>query len=117
MYLIRFYRNVKIPSLNNSEYIGLTVYIVLITTLLHFTLANVISEKITLVYVTSTSLILFTTTLSMCLQFLPKIKVILESKNGAEKQVVSSSDLMIESNTIRYIHYYSSRKYFRNHSN
>lgn len=66
-------RHVKIPALNDSQYIGVSVYSVVITSAIVVVLANLISERVTLAFLTITALILTSTTATLCLLFLPKI--------------------------------------------
>lgn len=101
MYLELFHRHVKIPALNDSQYIGLSVYSVVITSALVVVLANLLSERATLAFVTSTVLILFSTTSSLCLLFLPKILAILQHKDSTADPVTHSMGLKIECNTRR----------------
>lgn len=67
-------RNVKIAALNDSQYIGVSVYSVVITSAIVVVLANLISERVTLAFLTITALILTSTTATLCLLFLPKMQ-------------------------------------------
>lgn len=67
-------RHVKIPALNDSQYIGVSVYSVVITSAIVVVLANLISERVTLAFLTITALILTSTTATLCLLFLPKMQ-------------------------------------------
>lgn len=69
-------RNVKISALNDSQYIGVSVYSVVITSVIVVVLANfgAISERVTLAFLTITALILTSTTATLCLLFLPKMQ-------------------------------------------
>ncbi|KOB70915.1 Gamma-aminobutyric acid type B receptor subunit 2 [Operophtera brumata] len=73
-------RNVKISALNDSKYIGISVYSVVITSASVVVIGTIISERATLAYITITSLILITTTSTLCLLFLPKIIAIRTNK-------------------------------------
>lgn len=66
-------RHVKISALNDAQYIGVSVYMVVITSAIVVVLANLISERVTLAFITISLLILLSTTASLCLLFLPKI--------------------------------------------
>lgn len=66
-------RNVEISALNDSKYIGISVYSVVITSASVVVIGTIISERATLAYITITSLILIATTSTLCLLFLPKI--------------------------------------------
>lgn len=77
-------RNVKISALNDSKYIGISVYSVVITSASVVVIGTIISERATLAYISITSLILITTTSTLCLLFLPKI-VAIRTKGKREK--------------------------------
>lgn len=66
-------RHVKIPALNDSQYIGVSVYSVVITSAIVVVLANLIAERVTLAFLTIAALILTSTTATLCLLFVPKI--------------------------------------------
>ncbi|KAL1434779.1 hypothetical protein MTO96_001675 [Rhipicephalus appendiculatus] len=71
-------RNVQIPALNDSQYIGMSVYNAVITSALVVALANVIStERYTLTYALVGTLIFVSTTTTLCLLFLPKASLFL----------------------------------------
>ncbi|OXA58880.1 Gamma-aminobutyric acid type B receptor subunit 2 [Folsomia candida] len=95
-------RHVKIHVLNDSKNIAYCVYIVVLTSVLAVSLANLVSERVTLSFVSVTSLILTSTTVTLCLLFLPKIHAI---KTGGHKgdPVVESMGLKIEFNTRRLV--------------
>ena len=67
-------RGVKIPALNDSRYIGLSVYNVVITSVIVVTMANAVWERVTLAFVLIASLIIMSTTTTLCLLFLPKVR-------------------------------------------
>ncbi|XP_064483101.1 gamma-aminobutyric acid type B receptor subunit 2-like [Ornithodoros turicata] len=94
-------RNVQIPALNDSQYIGLSVYNAVITSAIVVALANIISvERYTLTFVLVGSLIFVSTTTTLCLLFLPKIHAILS--NTDVETVVASSEVRVEFNTRRF---------------
>lgn len=66
-------RHVQISALNDSQYIGVSVYSVVITSAIVVVLANLIAERVTLAFITITALILISTTATLCLLFLPKM--------------------------------------------
>lgn len=74
-------RNVKISALNDSKYIGISVYSVVITSISVVVIGTIISERVTIAYITISSLILITTTSTLCLLFLPKILAIRSKGN------------------------------------
>lgn len=55
-------RHVKIPALNDSQYIGFSVYGAVITSFSVVVLANLLSEQVTLAFIIITSIILTSTT-------------------------------------------------------
>lgn len=94
-------RNVQIPALNDSQYIGLSVYNAVITSALVVALANVISaERYTLTYALVGTLIFVSTTTTLCLLFLPKIHAIMN--NAEADAVVASPGVRVEFNTRRF---------------
>ena len=66
-------RHVKIPALNDSQYIGMNVYNVVMMSVLVVTLSNILSSQPTLAYVLVSSLMLISTTTTLCLLFVPKV--------------------------------------------
>ncbi|XP_043240251.1 gamma-aminobutyric acid type B receptor subunit 2-like [Amphibalanus amphitrite] len=70
-------RGVKIPALNDSRYIGLSVYNVVITSVIVVTMANAVWDRVTLAFVLIASLIIMSTTTTLCLLFLPKCRMLL----------------------------------------
>lgn len=68
-------RHVTIPALNDSRYIGLSVYIVLICSILGSLVALIPSEQIQLSYFLISLFILICTTATVCLVFVPKVRV------------------------------------------
>lgn len=96
-------RHVKISALNDSQYIGVSVYSVVITSCIVVVLANLISERVTLAYLTITVLILSSTTATLCLLFLPKINDILTRRGDTTDPVIHSMGLKMECNTRRFV--------------
>ncbi|XP_043068677.1 gamma-aminobutyric acid type B receptor subunit 2 [Drosophila bipectinata] len=95
-------RHVKIPALNDSQYIGLSVYSVVITSAIVVVLANLISERVTLAFITITALILTSTTATLCLTFIPKLHDIW-ARNDIIDPVIHSMGLKMECNTRRFV--------------
>ncbi|XP_076673312.1 gamma-aminobutyric acid type B receptor subunit 3 isoform X2 [Andrena cerasifolii] len=94
-------RHVKIPALNDSQYIGMSVYFVVITSGIVVVLANLMSDRATLAFVTITTLILASTTATLALLFLPQLANILAGERA--DPVVQSLGLKIECNTRRFV--------------
>ncbi|XP_025159952.1 uncharacterized protein LOC105188609 isoform X2 [Harpegnathos saltator] len=94
-------RHVKIPALNDSQYIGMSVYLVVITSSIVVVLANLMPDRATLAFVTITALILSSTTVTLALLFLPQLANILAGERA--DPVVQSLGLKIECNTRRFV--------------
>ncbi|XP_029159331.1 gamma-aminobutyric acid type B receptor subunit 2 isoform X2 [Nylanderia fulva] len=94
-------RHVKIPALNDSQYIGMSVYFVVITSGIVVVLANLMPDRATLAFVTITALILASTTATLALLFLPQLANILAGERA--DPVVQSFGLKIECNTRRFV--------------
>ncbi|XP_020287722.1 gamma-aminobutyric acid type B receptor subunit 1 isoform X2 [Pseudomyrmex gracilis] len=94
-------RHVKIPALNDSQYIGMSVYFVVITSGIVVVLANLMPDRATLAFVTITALILASTTATLALLFLPQLANILAGER--DDPVVQSLGLKIECNTRRFV--------------
>lgn len=94
-------RHVKIPALNDSQYIGMSVYFVVITSGIVVVLANLMPDRATLAFVTITALILASTTATLALLFLPQLANILAGERA--DPVVQSLGLKIECNTRRFV--------------
>ncbi|XP_066965096.1 LOW QUALITY PROTEIN: gamma-aminobutyric acid type B receptor subunit 2 [Macrobrachium rosenbergii] len=104
-------RHVKIPALNDSQYIGMSVYNVVITSAIVIVAANIISERTTLAYVIVTTLIITSTTTTLCLLFIPKILTIWKKAEG--DPIVESMGLKIQSNTRRLMTEDKREKFYR----
>ncbi|XP_068236918.1 uncharacterized protein [Palaemon carinicauda] len=104
-------RHVKIPALNDSQYIGMSVYNVVITSAIVIVAANIISERTTLAYVIVTTLIITPTTTTLCLLFIPKILTIWKKAEG--DPIVESMELKIQSNTRRLMTEDKREKFYR----
>uniref|UniRef100_T1HAH4 G_PROTEIN_RECEP_F3_4 domain-containing protein n=1 Tax=Rhodnius prolixus TaxID=13249 RepID=T1HAH4_RHOPR len=108
-------RHVKIPALNDSQYIGLSVYSVVITSVLVVVLANLIFERVTLAFLTITIPILVSTTGSLCLLCVPKVHDILAHTDNPATidPIIHSMGLKIECNTRRFLTDDRRELYFR----
>lgn len=93
-------RHVKIPALNDSQYIGVSVYLVVITSAIVVVLANLISERVTLAFIIISALILTSTTATLCLLFLPKLHDIWHK---LPDPVIHTMGLKMECNTRRFV--------------
>lgn len=68
-------RKVAIPALNDSPYIGMNVYNVVLTSIIVVFCGSLLSERTTLYYIVVAALILTSTTTALCLLFLPKVRI------------------------------------------
>ncbi|GBM40221.1 Gamma-aminobutyric acid type B receptor subunit 2 [Araneus ventricosus] len=94
-------RHVKVPALNDSQYIGMSVYNVVITSVIVVALANVIpAERYTLTFVLVSTLIFVSTTMTLCILFVPKIHTILLNPDAAA--VVATPGVKVECKTRRF---------------
>jgi gamma-aminobutyric acid type B receptor len=66
-------RHVSIPALNDSRYIGLSVYVVFIFSTLGSLVIFIPSEQIQLSYFLTSFFIVICTTATVCLVFVPKV--------------------------------------------
>lgn len=66
-------RHVKIPVLNDSKYIGMNIYNVVLCSVTAVALSTLISDRPTLSFSLVSALILLSTTVLLCLLFLPKV--------------------------------------------
>ncbi|PIK47639.1 putative gamma-aminobutyric acid type B receptor subunit 2 [Apostichopus japonicus] len=67
-------RNVNIPALNDSRFIGLCIYNVVIFSALGLPLSILLADNSDYTYGIIGGLIIFCTTLTLCLLFLPKFR-------------------------------------------
>lgn len=70
-------RKVKIPALNDSNYIAVCVYNVVIMSVLAVFINNFVTQgdQVTVSYVLLALCILFMTTATLCLLFVPKVRI------------------------------------------
>ncbi|KAF5289126.1 hypothetical protein FQA39_LY15228 [Lamprigera yunnana] len=94
-------RHVKIPSLNDSQYIGICVYSV-VSSAIVVVLSNFLADYTTLSYLATSISILTSTTITLLLLFLPKFRAVL-GRVDSENSIVQSMGLKIESNTRRFM--------------
>ncbi|XP_072048873.1 gamma-aminobutyric acid type B receptor subunit 1-like [Amphiura filiformis] len=81
-------RKVSVPELNDSKYIGLAIYNVAIPTAIVGPLANFLGGMPALSYILNSSCIIFCTTVTSCLIFLPKvIRVLTADPNDTNLQI------------------------------
>nr|XP_022908051.1 gamma-aminobutyric acid type B receptor subunit 2 [Onthophagus taurus]XP_022908052.1 gamma-aminobutyric acid type B receptor subunit 2 [Onthophagus taurus] len=95
-------RNVKIQALNESQYIGICVYSAVSSAIVVF-LSNFLSQDIIISYIATTSSILVSTTITLFLLFLPKLREVFAANTNEEDPVMQSMGLKFECNTRRMI--------------
>ncbi|XP_013382265.1 gamma-aminobutyric acid type B receptor subunit 2 [Lingula anatina] len=103
-------RKVKIEALNDSRYIGLSVYNVVVMSILVVALTAVIPDQPTLAYCIASSIIIVSTTVTLCLLFVPKIHALVKSSGNP---VITTSGLTVEAETRRLTCDDSKEKLFR----
>uniref|UniRef100_A0A1I7VEK2 Gamma-aminobutyric acid type B receptor subunit 2 n=1 Tax=Loa loa TaxID=7209 RepID=A0A1I7VEK2_LOALO len=69
-------RRVNVPALNDSKYIGMSVYSVVVTCLLGLPLVYILKDRINEAHILGSLFIIFCTTLILCLVFVPKFTTI-----------------------------------------
>ncbi|KAJ8027922.1 Gamma-aminobutyric acid type B receptor subunit 2 [Holothuria leucospilota] len=96
-------RKVKIPALNDSNYIAVCVYNVVIMSVLAVFINNFVTQgdQVTVSYVLLALCILFMTTATLCLLFVPKLHAIRLSAGG--DPVTRSVGLEIKGRTRRFV--------------
>jgi hypothetical protein len=72
-------RNVSIPALNDSKHVGMSVYNVFIMCVMGAAIALVLSDQKDAVFILISIFIIFCTTATLILVFVPKVGVILKS--------------------------------------
>ena len=70
-------RSVTIPALNDSKYIGINVYVVMLVCLVSIGVTSVIDDADHSFILLST-LIIFATTITLCLVFVPKVTTLIQ---------------------------------------
>lgn len=68
-------RHVSIPALNDSKHIGLSVYNVVIMCVMGAAIAIVLSDRKDASFILISVFIIFCTTATLCLVFVPKVSV------------------------------------------
>lgn len=66
-------RNVTFPALNDSKHIGISVYNVVFPCVLGMTIVNVVDYNPNVFYVVLSVLVVFCTTITLCIVFVPKV--------------------------------------------
>ncbi|XP_067036443.1 gamma-aminobutyric acid type B receptor subunit 2-like [Acropora muricata] len=96
-------RKVHIPALNDSKQIGFAVYNIVVPCAIAIPLLNFLKSHTNLVYALSAVLVIFCTTVTQCLIFVPKIVVMMRTKGDTseyEKGSISSISSPSMSSTV-----------------
>lgn len=72
-------KNVKIQALNDSRHIGISVYNVFFPCALGMTVVNVVDNNPGVNYAVLSVLVVFCTTMTLCLVFIPKVRELIRS--------------------------------------
>lgn len=94
-------RHVKVQILNDSQYIGTCVYCAVSCSII-VVLSNIVKNYVLCSYLATTLSIIGTTTITLFLLFIPKIRAILR-RVDIEDPVMQSMGLKIECNTRRLV--------------
>lgn len=68
-------RHVKIPALNDSRYVGMSVYNVVILSVVGVPAALMIEKQQNATFALTAVFVLFCTTVTLCLVFVPKVNI------------------------------------------
>uniref|UniRef100_A0A1I8I279 G_PROTEIN_RECEP_F3_4 domain-containing protein n=1 Tax=Macrostomum lignano TaxID=282301 RepID=A0A1I8I279_9PLAT len=80
-------RNVSIPALNDSKYIGMSVYNVLVMCLAGAAVSFALKDNQSASFIITSLLIFFCTTITLALVFFPKLIELRRDPRGEEKRV------------------------------
>ncbi|XP_064609403.1 gamma-aminobutyric acid type B receptor subunit 2-like [Liolophura sinensis] len=93
-------RKVKIPVLNDSQYIGMNVYNVVLMSIIVVVLSYMLPDQPSLAFLTESTFIFLSTTLTICLLFIPKVYAIMRSQG---MPAVTTAGLTVQENTRRFV--------------
>lgn len=94
-------KHIKVAALNDSQYIGICVYSAVFSAII-VVLCNFISNYTIFSYIATTASIITSTTITLFMLFLPKLKSVF-GKVQTEDPVMQSLGFKIECNTRRFI--------------
>ncbi|KJH46715.1 7 transmembrane receptor [Dictyocaulus viviparus] len=75
-------RHVNVPALNDSKYIGMSVYNVVVMSTIGLSISVILQERVNEAFALSCFFIIFSTTLTLCLVFVPKIVELVRNPTG-----------------------------------
>ena len=79
-------RNVTVPALNDSRYIGLSIYNVVFPCAIGITVVSVVDNAPNVWYVVLSVLVVFCTSITLCFVFIPKVSwrmIYVKNKNAS----------------------------------
>ncbi|KAI1715550.1 7 transmembrane sweet-taste receptor of 3 GCPR domain-containing protein [Ditylenchus destructor] len=79
-------RAVNIPALNDSKYIGMSVYIVVVMCVVGLALAFILQDRLNEAFALISFFIIFCTTLTLSLVFMPKLIEVIRTPHGTDQQ-------------------------------
>uniref|UniRef100_A0A914Z1D8 G-protein coupled receptors family 3 profile domain-containing protein n=1 Tax=Panagrolaimus superbus TaxID=310955 RepID=A0A914Z1D8_9BILA len=79
-------RAVNVPALNDSKYIGMSVYNVVVMCVIGLSLAFILQERVNEAFALTSFFIIFCTTLTLSLVFVPKIIELVRTPRETEQQ-------------------------------
>uniref|UniRef100_A0A1I7WEX2 G_PROTEIN_RECEP_F3_4 domain-containing protein n=1 Tax=Heterorhabditis bacteriophora TaxID=37862 RepID=A0A1I7WEX2_HETBA len=77
-------RHVNVPALNDSKYIGMSVYNVVVMSILGLSISVILQERVNEAFALACFFIIFSTTLTLCLVFVPKAVELSRNPQGNE---------------------------------
>ncbi|CAB3406168.1 unnamed protein product [Caenorhabditis bovis] len=77
-------RHVNVPALNDSKYIGMSVYCVVVMSVLGLSTSVILQERVNEMFALASFFVIFSTTLTLCLVFVPKIIELARNPIGNE---------------------------------
>lgn len=95
-------RHVEVPALNDSQFIGICVYSAIFSTIIVIAFSFV-TEYFVLSYVAQSASVLASTTITLVLMLLPKLKSVF-AQADTDLSLAESLGLKIQSNTRRFIY-------------
>uniref|UniRef100_A0A8R1DX29 Thioredoxin domain-containing protein n=2 Tax=Caenorhabditis japonica TaxID=281687 RepID=A0A8R1DX29_CAEJA len=77
-------RHVNVPALNDSKYIGTSVYCVVVMSVLGLSTSVILQERVNEMFSLASFFVIFSTTLTLCLVFVPKVIELARNPVGNE---------------------------------
>ncbi|GAB6023912.1 Metabotropic GABA-B receptor subtype 2, isoform C [Chamberlinius hualienensis] len=80
-------RHVTIPALNDSKYVGMSVYNVVIMCVMGAAISSILSDQQNAAFIIISIFIIFCTTLTLCLVFVPKVVELQRNPKGNDTRI------------------------------